>query len=130
LDGQFAGQPLISNEQYLAGGASSVRGYLESEVAGDRALHTTLELRTPPLFRSLSMVQDLRFLAFYDAAKLRLSGDNGSTKPPFIAGAGFGIRLKAFKNLSADLDIAVPLHGGDATEKHDVRSHIRLSYEF
>jgi hemolysin activation/secretion protein len=130
LDGQFAGQALISNEQYMAGGASSVRGYLESEVAGDRALHSTLELRTPPLLRSLSMLQDFRLLAFYDAARLRSVGDTGPSKLPFLASSGFGVRLKAFKNFNADLDFAVPLHKGAATEQGDFRSHVRLWYEF
>lgn len=130
LDGQFAGQELISNEQYMAGGANSVRGYLESEASGDRALHGTLELRSPSLLRNVSTLQDFRLLAFYDAAKLWWVGDTGSIKHPFLAGAGFGMRVKTFKNLNADLDFAVPLHKGDATASGDFRSHVRLWYEF
>jgi len=130
LDGQFSGQELISNEQFMAGGSSSVRGYLEAEVPGDRALHSTLEVRSPQLLHNVSKVQDLRLLAFYDAAKLWWVGDTGSVKHPFLAGAGFGLRFKGFNNLNAELDIATPLHKGDVTESGDIRSHARLWYEF
>jgi hemolysin activation/secretion protein len=47
FDGQLADQPLINNEQYFAGGLMNVRGYLESEALGDRAVHGSLELRGP-----------------------------------------------------------------------------------
>lgn len=128
VDGQFAGQPLISNEQYLAGGANSVRGYLESELPGDRALHATLELRSPRLFSSIEKVQDLRALVFYDAAKVWWLDD--SATHPFIAGTGFGVRLKAYKNFNADLAFAVPLHKGEVTSRGDARTHMRVWYEF
>jgi len=128
LDGQFTGEPLISNEQYLAGGENSVRGYLEAEVSGDRALHTTLELRSPPLLRGLSKVQDFRVLVFYDAAKL--SWVDNTASPPFIAGAGLGVRLKAYKNFNTDLDFAVALHNGETTQRGDFRSNFRVWYEF
>ena len=34
LDGQIADQPLISHEQYIAGGMTNVRGYKEAEALG------------------------------------------------------------------------------------------------
>ena len=34
-DGQWANEPLISNEQFGAGGVASVRGYQEGQVFGD-----------------------------------------------------------------------------------------------
>lgn len=91
-------------------------------------MHTTLELRTPRLLNSLTQVQDLRLLAFFDAAKL-WSLDAG-TKSPFVAGAGFGVRFKALKNFNTDVDFAVPLHSGESTKDGDFRSHVRLWYEF
>ncbi len=47
VDGQWASEPLISNEQYGAGGINSVRGYREGEVFGDTGWHVTLEQQTP-----------------------------------------------------------------------------------
>ena len=47
-DGQWASEPLISNEQFGAGGVNSVRGYREGEVFGDTGWHVSLEEQTPP----------------------------------------------------------------------------------
>ena len=47
LDGQFADSPLVSNEQFGAGGAESVRGYYESQSLGDDGVIGNLELRSP-----------------------------------------------------------------------------------
>jgi hypothetical protein len=49
-DGQWASQPLISNEQFGAGGVNSVRGYHEGEVFGDNGWHFSLEQQTPSAF--------------------------------------------------------------------------------
>jgi hemolysin activation/secretion protein len=46
-DGQWASQPLISNEQFGAGGVNSVRGYHEGEVFGDTGWHASVEQETP-----------------------------------------------------------------------------------
>jgi len=47
LDGQWADQPLISNEQYGIGGVSSVRGYHQGEVFGDTGWQVLCEQKTP-----------------------------------------------------------------------------------
>ena len=46
-DGQWASEPLISNEQFGIGGVNSVRGYHEGEVFGDTGWHVSLEQQTP-----------------------------------------------------------------------------------
>ncbi len=126
LDGFFSGSPLISNEQFLAGGADTVRGYLESEASGDQGLHSTLEIRTPQLLKNVTWIQDFKLAAFYDIASLKTI-DAGSTQ---LSGAGVGLRLKAFKGVSFNLDLAVPLKESLATKKGDWASHMRLWYEF
>jgi hemolysin activation/secretion protein len=47
LNGQWANEPLISNEQFGGGGVASVRGYHEGEVFGDTGWHVSLEQQTP-----------------------------------------------------------------------------------
>jgi hemolysin activation/secretion protein len=126
LDGFFSGSPLISNEQYLAGGADTVRGYLEAEASGDQAIHSTLEIRTPRLLKNISWLQDFKLAAFYDIASLKTI-DADSTQ---LSGAGVGLRLKAFKGVNFNLDLAVPLKDSLATKKGDLASHMRLWYEF
>jgi hemolysin activation/secretion protein len=46
-DGQWASEPLISNEQFGAGGVAGVRGYREGEVFGDSGWRVTSELKLP-----------------------------------------------------------------------------------
>ena len=126
LDGFFSGSPLISNEQYLAGGADTVRGYLEAEESSDQAIHSTLELRSPELFKNQSWLKSFKLAAFYDIARIKTI-DAEST---VLAGTGFGIRVKAMKNVNFDLDLAVPLKDSLETKKGDFASHMRLWYEF
>jgi len=47
-EGQWADQPLISNEQFGNGGIASIRGYREGEVFGDTGWRANFELKTPP----------------------------------------------------------------------------------
>ena len=46
-DGQWANQPLVSNEQFGVGGTAGVRGYREGERYGDTGWRTAIEPRTP-----------------------------------------------------------------------------------
>jgi len=131
IDGQFAGAPLISNEQYLAGGLDTVRGYLEAEAAGDRAVHSTIELRTPQIFPSQSWLQDFKFTAFYDVAQIKtIDPLAGQPAQSVLAGRGGGFRMKAWKRFNANLDLAWPLKDSAVTEKGDFTSHMRVWYEF
>lgn len=137
LDGQFAGGMLISNEQYVAGGANSVRGYLEAEAAGDHALHASLELRSPPLRRA-EWLQELRFIGFYDIATLRvIDATVNEREQHTIAGAGVGMRFKVMKNWNASVAVARALHDGamlyndtSGTLKGREAGHVRFWYEF
>jgi hemolysin activation/secretion protein len=126
LDGFYSGSPLISNEQYLAGGADTVRGYLEAELSSDKAIHSTLEIRSPQLFKNSVWIKDFKLAAFYDYASLYTIDADSAT----ISGAGIGMRLKALKGFNLNLDLAVPLKDALETEKGDFRSHMRFWYEF
>lgn len=131
IDGQFSGSPLISNEQYLAGGADTVRGYLESEASADKALHSTLELRTPSLLKNTAWLKDFKLSAFYDLARLKTLGvAEGQEEMATLSSVGFGVRMKAIKNINFNLDLAWPLNDSNDTEKGDFASHMRLWYEF
>ena len=131
VDGQFSGSPLISNEQYLAGGVDTVRGYLESEASGDQALHSTLEIRTPSLVQDNAFLKDFKLTAFYDVAKIRIVDPAvGQDKKSILAGVGFGARIKALKNFNANFDFAWPLNDSVVTNKGDFSSRVRLWYEF
>mgnify|MGYP000750699606 CR=1 FL=1 len=133
LDGQLSKSPLISNEQYSAGGYNSVRGYHVAEALGDDGIRGTLELQSPSLSQYLlkEYVQSLYLLTFIDAAKLWVDdtapGQTGSFE---LIGTGLGSRLTAFKTLDAALDIAWPLTSVEKVDAGDMRVHFSVKYGF
>jgi hemolysin activation/secretion protein len=132
VGGQFAGQPLISNEQFSAGGADSVRGYLESERLGDDGVLASLEWRSPSLAGEKTPgLQELLFLIFADAAYLRINDPLPEQQSRFnLASGGSGLRFTAGKNLKGELDWARALKDGAVTKASDDRLHFRLEYGF
>jgi hemolysin activation/secretion protein len=131
LAGQLASSPLVDNEQFGAGGVSTVRGYYESQQLGDHALLGRLELRTPPL-RELfpEYVSNLHFLAFVDAAKLWVREAVGAADEFELAGAGVGLRFALLESLDGALDWAWALQSDGPVDKGDSRAHFSLEYGF
>jgi len=133
LDGQLADQPLISNEQYSAGGMESVRGYKETEALGDDAFHATAEVIAPNLAKAFELSEHLGFTPylFYDVAALRvkspLPGQDGSQT---IQGAGLGVRGYVSQFLSYQSDWAVALSDTEDTDRGDSLFHFRVKCEF
>ena len=133
LDGQIADQPLISNEQYSAGGMDSVRGYKDSEVMGDSAFHGMIELVSPDLAPKFSLGE--RFVItpyiFYDFAvvwvKQALPGQESAMNPQ---GTGLGVRGLLFKNFEYQTDYAYALHATDKINRGDSRIYFKVKYTF
>lgn len=131
LELQLASGPLVSNEQFSAGGAESVRGYLEGERVGDAALRWMLELRTPSLALGEGSPLRLTGLAFYEGARLRTLEPVAPQPGHYLMrGAGIGLRLVANAGLSLDLDWARALDDADITRAGDTRVHARLLWSF
>lgn len=130
--GQAASGPLISNEGFSAGGADSVRGYLEAEAQGDAGMQGTLELRTPPLpGTEASGLDQFYALAFLEGAKLKVLYALPSQQSRFLlSSAGVGLRLQGFKGLQFSFDWALPFKSLTYTQARDSRYHARLAYEF
>lgn len=132
LRGQLADSPLISNEQFSAGGVESVRGYLESERQGDNAVQLNLELRSPPRTMSmLTSVTELRAHGFIDAAWLNNREPlPGQARDYRLAGAGLGLRAGSSKGAGAAVDLAWAPEDGSDTQQGDLRWHFSLDYKF
>jgi hemolysin activation/secretion protein len=128
-DGQWSGQPLVSNEQFAAGGVDSVRGYLEAEQFGDDGLRGSLELRTPG-FASGS-VDELLALGFVEGARLWVLDPLPQQQSAFsLSSAGVGLRLRAYRHLNASLDVGWPFQSAQETRSGEPRLHFKLAYEF
>lgn len=125
---QLASGALVSNEQFSAGGATSVRGYLAAERAADEGLMASLELRTPSLSRWAGpLVNEWRFFAFADWAFLRLRDPLPEQQHSFgLASVGLGTRIQVFDWLYGGLSWGYALRDGDVTRKNDSRLNFNL----
>ncbi|MBG4751394.1 ShlB/FhaC/HecB family hemolysin secretion/activation protein [Pseudomonas aeruginosa] len=133
---QLASGPLISNEQFAAGGATRVRGYLAAENTADDGYLLSQEWRTPSLGRFLGKradgyVNDWRFYVFAEGAQLRLQDALPEQDDDFsLASVGIGTRAQLADWLSGSLDWAFPLLEGTNTDKHDSRLHFSVQASF
>ena len=134
---QLAGSPLISNEQFTAGGYLTVRGYLESQLLGDNGASAGVEFFSPRLFRSKNNSWRTRFLVFGEAALVEtLEPLPGQERQSSIYSAGAGLRVTKSKHLIVKLDWAYPLRtagdeaSGTLVSKGDNRLVFSLAYSF
>ncbi len=113
MDGQWSSQPLISTEQYGAGGVNNVRGYHEGEVFGDTGWHLGLEQQTAPLdigdaYNGAPLT--VRGSVYVDYACVYLldppAGMAGQTR---LCGTGFGLNAAVGSHWQAQLMCSWPL---------------------
>lgn len=133
LDGQVADQPLISNEQYSAGGMKSVRGYKESEVLGDHAIHGTVELIGPDLADAFEFSRKAGIIPylFYDFASVKtIDPLPGQDRYETLQGTGGGIRGQLTRHLEYEGVLGYSLSETDRTKEGEIRSHFVVKVQF
>ncbi len=132
ITGQWAGTPLISNEQFSLGGMQSVRGYYESEALGDWGFAIQQELRSPELGSLFGGVADeLRVHAFYDVGLAGINRPLPGQKDYFRAmSVGLGARVKLFTYLRGAIDAGTPLISTSDSKSGDVFIRFRILGEF
>ncbi|HSZ73861.1 MAG TPA: ShlB/FhaC/HecB family hemolysin secretion/activation protein [Rhizomicrobium sp.] len=118
LSWQVADQALVSSEQFAAGGMTSVRGYLQSEVVGDDGAFASVELRSPSFRLMLTpLIDDWRFFGFFDAADLYVIEPLADQQGEFdLYSTGVGSRIHLLRYLSGLVDVAFPLRSGPNTK--------------
>jgi hemolysin activation/secretion protein len=130
IDGQVADQPLVSNEQMSAGGASSVRGYLQSEVVGDNGVHMSFELGGPSLIRGPDTAY-LRPLVFIEGSYLWNENPlPGNPRDFSLYSAGLGLRVGQWHRLDASLDVGWPLKSTTNTPSGSARAQFSATLKF
>ena len=131
VDGQIADQPLIPNEQYTAGGMTSVRGYEEAAALGDDALHLTAEISGPDIGPRLSGRLQLTPYRFYDFARLTVISPLPSQTDTFrLQGAGVGLKGVYGKHWYYEVDYACPLSPMRETDKFEQRWYFKVGAQF
>jgi len=131
FDGQLTGEPLVSTEEYAAGGVDNVRGYLLAEAIGDNALHATLELRSPSLVPQPSpKIQNVTAYGFLDGAALSLVDPlPGQQSHTTLAGVGVGLRARALDVITLRFDVGVALRPTTYTSEGQVRVYFSAAYQ-
>ena len=137
LQGQLSSRPLVSSEQFSAGGQDTVRGYLESAALGDNGLIASLELRSPSLTTvgggdwSDGLVNEWRVYTFADGAVLRLLDPLPEQDAKFhLASVGVGSRIRLLDYLNGSVDLGIPLREAGGTDDGSPHVHFRVWGEF
>jgi hemolysin activation/secretion protein len=131
ISGQWAGTPLISNEQFSLGGMQSVRGYFESEALGDWGVAVQTELRTPDLSGWFKPLDELRFHIFLDSGAAGIHQPLPGQEDYFRAmSSGFGANLRLFGLLGGAIDVGTPLISTPESRSGDIFARFRIWGEF
>lgn len=134
LDMQFSANPLLPMEQFVIGGAQSVRGYRQNVLAGDNGIRFSIEDR-------IALVKDeeeravFTLAPFFDFGAVWNAAGNpnqlGANKN-MLAGLGLGLIYQPIAGLTLRVDYAPPLINlnirGDNIQ--DDGLYLGLNYEF
>ncbi len=108
---QYAGEPLISNEQFSIGGWGSVRGYYESLNLGDDGISGQFQVDTPSLVGSGSgLLQHFSLYGFTDGGYAKIY-DPLSVQDEHVSllSVGGGFKMKLDHGLNALVSVSRPL---------------------
>lgn len=139
-NGQWTKDSLPSPEQFRAGGALSVRGYPESDAAGDTGYNLSGEWQWPVGFLPESWQvpftnkkwrDSLRLVGFLDGAKTFIRERSLSTdvKDKFLLGSGVGLRMDLDRFFSLQADWGYPL-GDESGDEDNPIFHFYLKVGF
>ncbi len=122
LRGQWSSHSLIPGEQFGLGGAGSVRGFADREVAGDFGYLWNLEAMAPQV-----LVPRLRPVIFIDGGSAHTRSDGHTER---LASAGAGLRW-SHDRLETSLDVARALDRNSlATDTVRTRLNFSAFYRF
>ena len=133
LDGQWANEPLISNEQYAIGGLAGVRGYREGEVFGDAGWRITTDVKSPPVFAGMAfdkIPMTLRYSVFMDYGQAFLLDPQGRPPKTSLWGTGAGVTLSFGPHFDGRFAAALPLLATPNISVGQTRFYFALSAQF
>jgi hemolysin activation/secretion protein len=134
-DGQWASEPLISNEEFGAGGIAGVRGYREGEVFGDSGWRVTSELKLPSYRigfagQGASTPLIVRTSLFMDYADTYLLDPQGRPAATPLWGTGVAGAASLGTHFHGMLSLAWPLLSTPTSEAYHVRIAFSLIAQF
>ena len=134
IDTQLANDPLLSSQQFVIGGAQSVRGFRQNVRVGDNGIRFSLENRWIALRDETTEFAKLQFLPFVELGGVWNNPRNPNALPNqnFIAAGGLGAIFEPIKGLTLRLDYAIPfLQLPDkSTNLQDSSLYFKMNYQF
>jgi len=150
VNGQWASEPIINNEQFAIGGTAGVRGYQEGESYGDTGWRVLFDLGAPALnlgyFPTLAgdVPANLRCSWFMDYGQVSLFARPDVTSGSLSEwGTGLGFFLTASEHFNARLTLAWALANtaeGNAlkpsapalvqTPQGEMQAYFSIGYQF
>ena len=131
--GQWASEPLISNEQFGLGGVNTVRGYQEGAVLGDSGWWMGVEQKTPPQVIG-SVYRDhrlsVRGAVFMEYGDVYLLDPRGRSARTALWGSGFGGVFSLGATWEARLLFSWPLLTAGTSVAGQPRFDFSLSAQF
>ena len=126
LDGQQSSEPLIPGEQLGVGGMSSLRGFEERSILGDKGYKIRLEGWTPPLAST-----SVRLIVFVDTASVELENPQlGEDDSVAVSSVGLGLRWNWKQQLSLSVDHGSINKGVGDQRDGDSKTHFSLVYRY
>jgi hemolysin activation/secretion protein len=132
-DGQWANEPLISNEQFGGGGVNSVRGYHEGEVFGDTGWHVSVEQQTPPHVVGIAYGKTpltIRGTVYMDYARVFLLDPQERPSETPLWGTGFGAVASVGSHFDARFLFSMPLLSAGTVESFQPFFNFALTAQF
>ncbi len=130
-DVQIAATPLLAQQQFVIGGAQSVRGYRQNARAGDNGFRISIESRVP-------MVRDKNGQVFFQLAPFIEFGrvwnnpanPNILVAPNTLAGIGTGLIWNPIQGMDVRLDLGAPLIYNDdrGSDAQDFGIYFNVNY--
>lgn len=106
---QFTTDSLLGSEQFVLGGAQSVRGYYQNQRFGDNGVRLSVEDYIT-LQRDNNGRTVTRLIPFFDVGYVWATNAALSpTRQNWMVGTGLALEIQPLENLSARVDLGIPL---------------------
>ena len=131
--GQYSSENLDSSEQYMLGGAMSVRGYKNSQLSGSSGYLATAEIRQP-LYRDARQQFSAKVFTDYGRVQLNAKPWIGLSTKNYVnlSSVGLGAQWNHVWKIQAQIDVAFPLgdRPGQLAERDDAQYWFNLKKSF
>ena len=125
---QASSDSLLGADQFIIGGATSVRGYSQNARFGDNGFRASIENRTTVL-RNEDGSPATQLAPFVDTAAVWNNGDNTSEQR-WLLGTGVGAIFNLLDDVQARLDVGVPLIEVDEPGDSDQSVFLYFSMDY